>query len=207
MSIHYISQAWKTPVSDYRAKLVLLKLADNASDEGIAWPHIDTIASETGLSRRTVFRALDRLEADGIIERNRGRNEVIYQIKKCQSDTCRSVSVTPLEVEKCQRDTSRSVTVTPALYIRTVNRTNIGTTNNEEKPQKRFKKPSVADVLAYGSSLTPKFLKAQQFIDYYESKGWVVGKAPMKCWKSAVRTWQARDKQTIKPQTSDQFGI
>jgi DNA-binding transcriptional regulator YhcF (GntR family) len=207
MSIHYISQAWKTSVSDYRAKLVLLKLADNASDEGIAWPHIDTIASETGLSRRTVFRALDRLESDGIIERNRGRNEVIYQIKKCQSDTCRSVSVTPLEVEKCQRDTSRSVTVTPALYIRTVNRTNIGETNNDEQTQKRFKKPSVADVLAYGSSLTPKFLKAQQFIDYYESKGWVVGKAPMKCWKSAVRTWQAREKQTTRPQTSDQFGI
>jgi hypothetical protein len=79
----------------------------------------------------------------------------------------------------------------------------MGTTNN----QKRFQKPSVADVLSYGSSLTPKFLKAQQFIDYYESKGWVVGKAPMKCWKSAVRTWQARDKQTSKPQTSDQFGI
>ena len=207
MSIHYISQAWKTPVSDYRAKLVLLKLADNASDEGIAWPHIDTIASETGLSRRTVFRALDRLEADGIIERNRGRNEVIYQIKKCQSDTCRSVTVTPLEVEKCQRDTSRSVTVTPALYIRTVNRTNIGETNNEEQPQKRFQKPTSQEVLAYGRTLTPPFLKAEQFCDYYESKGWMIGKSPMKNWKAAVRTWQAKDKSTTKPQTSDQFGI
>jgi hypothetical protein len=88
-------------------------------------------------------------------------------------------------------------------YIKEPSIEHIGTTNN----QKRFQKPSVADVLAYGSSLTPKFLKAQQFIDYYESKGWVVGKAPMKCWKSAVRTWQARDKQATKPQTSDQFGI
>jgi len=202
MSIHMISQAWKTPVADYKAKLVLLKLADNANDDGIAWPHIDTIASETGLSRRGVFRALNQLEEDKLIERNRGRNEVIYKIHKCQADTATRAKLAPLEVEKCQSDTSRSAKLALAL-TKEPSIEHIGTTNN----QKRFQKPSVADVLAYGSSLAPKFLKAQQFIDYYESKGWVVGKAPMKCWKAAVRTWQARDKQTTKPQTSDQFGI
>lgn len=202
MSIHYISQAWKTPVADYKAKLVLLKLADNANDDGIAWPHIDTIATETGLSRRGVFRALNQLEEDKLIERNRGRNEVIYKIHKCQVDTSTSAKLTPLDVEKCQADTSRSAKLALTL-TKEPSIEHIGETKN----QKRFKKPSVADVLAYGSSLTPKFLKAQQFIDYYESKGWVVGKSPMKCWKSAVRTWQARDKQTTRPQTSDQFGI
>ncbi len=184
MSIHYISQAWKTPVADYKAKLVLLKLADNANDDGIAWPHIDTIASETGLSRRGVFRALNQLEEDKLIERNRGRNEVIYKIHKCQADTSTSAKLAPLEVEKCQSDTSRSAKLALALT----------------------KEPSIEHI-GETTSLTPKFLKAQQFIDYYESKGWVVGKAPMKCWKAAVRTWQARDKQTTKPQTSDQFGI
>ena len=29
----------------------------------------------------------------------------------------------------------------------------------------------------------------EKFIDFYESKGWVVGKAKMKCWKAAVRNW------------------
>ena len=28
--------------------------------------------------------------------------------------------------------------------------------------------------------------------DYYESKGWKVGNAPMKCWKSATRNWIRR---------------
>jgi DNA-binding transcriptional regulator YhcF (GntR family) len=196
MSIHYISQAWKTPVADAKAKLVLLKLADNANDEGIAWPHIETIAAETGLSRSSVFKALNELENGGIVERDRGRNEVIYRIQKSRLETSRSPDWRPLEVQTGDLP-----------YIKEPSIEHIGTTNNPETPQKRFQKPSVADVLAYGSSLTPKFLKAQQFIDYYESKGWVVGKAPMKCWKSAIRTWQARDKQTTKPQTSDQFGI
>jgi len=192
MSIHMTSQAWKTPVGSLAAKLVLLKIADNASDDGRAWPHIETIAAETGLARSSVFRALDELEKSGIVERHRGRNEVIYQIQKSHHETSRSPTVRPLEVPPSDLP-----------YIKEQSIEHIGETNS----QKRFQKPSVADVLAYGSSLAPKFLKAQQFIDYYESKGWVVGKAPMKCWKSAIRTWQARDKQITKPQTSDQFGI
>jgi DNA-binding transcriptional regulator YhcF (GntR family) len=195
VSIHYISQAWRTPVASLAAKLVLLKLADNASDEGKAWPHIDTIAAETGLARSSVFRALDELEKAGLVERHRGRNEVIYQIQKSHHETSTSPTVRP---QKSHSETSRSPTMGLTLYKRTVKRTNIG---------KKFVKPSVEQVLDYGRTLTPAFLRADQFVAYYESKGWLVGKTPMKCWKAAVRTWHAKDKPTTKPQTSDQFGI
>jgi DNA-binding transcriptional regulator YhcF (GntR family) len=200
MSIHYISQAWKTPVADYKAKLVLLKLADNANDEGIAWPHIDTIATETGLSRRGVFRALNQLEEDKLIERNRGRNEVIYKIHKCQADTSTSAKLTPLEVEKCQADTSRSAKLALAL-------TKEPSEEHIDDQTQRFQKPSIVEVHAYGLTLTPRFLKAEQFVNYYESKGWMIGKSKMRSWKAAVRTWQAKDKPVTKSQTSDQFGI
>ena len=32
--------------------------------------------------------------------------------------------------------------------------------------------------------------EAERFFDYYESKGWVVGKAPMKSWRAAARNWK-----------------
>lgn len=58
--------------------------------------------------------------------------------------------------------------------------------------QKRFIPPTVEDVRAYceqrGNGVDP-----ERFIDFYESKGWVVGKSPMKDWKAAVRTWEQRD--------------
>ena len=193
MSIHYISQAWKTPVADAKAKLVLLKLADNANDEGIAWPHIETIAAETGLSRSSVFKALNELENGGIVERDRGRNEVIYRIQKSRLETSRSPDWRPLEVQTGDLP-----------YIKEQSREHIG--EEVEKPQ-RFQKPTIPEVHAYGMTLSPRFLKAQQFVDYYESKGWVIGKSPMKSWKAAVRTWQAKEKPVGKPQTSDQFGI
>jgi hypothetical protein len=200
MSLHYTSQAWKTPVTDFKAKLVLLKLADNANDQGIAWPHIETIVSDTSLCRSSVFRALDKLEELALITRNRGRNEVVYQIQKCPTDTSRSVSQTP---QKCLTDTSTGVSQTLTL-TKEQSREHIG--EEVEKPQ-RFQKPTIPEVHAYGLTLTPRFLKAQQFVDYYESKGWVIGKSPMKSWKAAVRTWQAKEKPLGKPQTSDQFGI
>ena len=55
---------------------------------------------------------------------------------------------------------------------------------------KRFSPPVVADVFDY--MVTRDVIssdEAQSFCDFYESKGWVVGKAKMKCWKAAVRNW------------------
>jgi hypothetical protein len=33
------------------------------------------------------------------------------------------------------------------------------------------------------------------FVDFYESKGWVVGKAKMKDWKAAVRNWERSEEK------------
>jgi hypothetical protein len=40
---------------------------------------------------------------------------------------------------------------------------------------------------------------ADAFVDFYESKGWLVGKNKMKDWKAAVRTWERnRDQQGFR---------
>lgn len=58
----------------------------------------------------------------------------------------------------------------------------------------RFSPPSLDEVQAYiaerGSAVD-----AQQFIDFYACKGWMVGKNRMKDWKAAVRTWEQRRKE------------
>jgi hypothetical protein len=53
----------------------------------------------------------------------------------------------------------------------------------------RFVKPEPAAVTAYAESIGYK-LDGEQFCDYYTSKGWLVGKSPMKDWQAAVRTWK-----------------
>lgn len=57
-----------------------------------------------------------------------------------------------------------------------------------EPKSKRFKAPTVDEVRAY--VLEKRYnVDAEAFVDYYTSKGWVVGKSPMKDWRAAVRTW------------------
>lgn len=66
----------------------------------------------------------------------------------------------------------------------------------EEKP-KRFTKPTLEEVEAYCTERS-NGISAQDFINFYESKGWKVGKTPMKDWKAAVRTWEGKRKGTTK---------
>ena len=33
----------------------------------------------------------------------------------------------------------------------------------------------------------------RKFVDFYTSKGWRVGKEPMKDWRACVRTWEQED--------------
>lgn len=53
----------------------------------------------------------------------------------------------------------------------------------------RFKPPTVEEVAAYcrerGNNVDP-----QQFVDHYESNGWMRGKTKIKDWRACVRTWE-----------------
>ena len=79
--------------------------------------------------------------------------------------------------------------------------TNINITNTNLTDSNRkalFKKPSLDDVKNY-CILRNNNIDAEAFIDFYSSKGWLVGKNKMKDWKAAVRTWEKREAK--KPRT------
>ena len=59
--------------------------------------------------------------------------------------------------------------------------------------KKGFTKPCVEEVKAYCQERN-NGIDANSFVDYYESKGWLIGKNHMKDWKAAVRTWENRRK-------------
>ena len=65
--------------------------------------------------------------------------------------------------------------------------------DNNENNKKRFVKPTVEEVRAYCQERN-NTIDPQAFVDFYQSKGWKVGKDTMKDWKAAVRTWENRRK-------------
>ena len=54
--------------------------------------------------------------------------------------------------------------------------------------------PTLEEVTAYCNERHNN-IDPQTFIDFYESKGWYVGKNKMKDWKACIRTWEKSDRK------------
>lgn len=67
--------------------------------------------------------------------------------------------------------------------------------------EKSFQPPTVENVREYCQEGGYK-VDAECFVNFYESKGWMVGKNRMKDWKAAVRNW-ARNDQKPSPKTGN----
>ena len=63
-----------------------------------------------------------------------------------------------------------------------------------------FVTPSLQEVKDYISE-KGYTVDAQRFIDFYEAKGWMIGKNKMKDWRAAVRTWMRRPDEPQKQTT------
>jgi hypothetical protein len=72
-------------------------------------------------------------------------------------------------------------------------------------PSKRFTPPTASEASDYFSERGADPAEAERFVDFYESKGWLVGKAKMKCWKSAVRNWIRSNKQSGNAQPKQRW--
>lgn len=72
---------------------------------------------------------------------------------------------------------------------------NIDIIRERNKGNARFCKPTVSEIATYCKERGNN-VDAEDFYNFYESKGWVIGKSPMKDWKACVRTWEKSRSQT-----------
>ena len=136
----------------------------------------DLLARETGLSSQQIRTALTKLISTNEITSVTSSQGTIIQI---------------VSYEKYQVTTNEITNEQPTSNQQS-------TTNNNVKNEKKFIIPTFNDVLEYcmQNNLDVDGVK---FINFYESKGWMVGKNKMKDWKAAIRTW-VKPKQEIQQQ-------
>lgn len=85
MSMDLMVQAMKIKVGNPLRKLVLLKLADNASDLGECWPSYQHIADQCEISKRSVMNHIEALCECGLIKKElrtgpKGNSSNVYQL-------------------------------------------------------------------------------------------------------------------------------
>jgi DNA-binding MarR family transcriptional regulator len=92
MSSKAMAWAWNVDGIKSSEKLVLLRLADHANDQGLCWPGKDSLADVCGMTRRTVDAAILKLEQSKLISITRrstdaGRNRSnVYQLHLNQGE-------------------------------------------------------------------------------------------------------------------------
>lgn len=110
-----------------------------------------------------------------------------------------------ITTEKCKNSNKLSNKIsTPKIEIEKEIKLNKETTTKVvvKKKRQKFVKPTKQQVEEYCRELNVTF-DADKFIDYYESKGWYVGKSPMKDWKATLRNWLRQERKLVSSSERD----
>ena len=89
-------------------------------------------------------------------------------------------------------DTSVTNTVTNTVTVSSSNKMH-------KKIPNRFIPPTYDEVSTYATEIGSS-VNVDNFLDYYESNGWLVGKNKMKDWKATFRRWSRENKKTTSSQ-------
>lgn len=85
-----------------------------------------------------------------------------------------------------------SVNNTDTINIIDTIDTNITNDKSNNTKHKVFIVPTVDEVTEYCKEKSLKYVNPEAFIDFYESKNWMIGKNKMSSWRSAVSGWNRR---------------
>lgn len=77
--------------------------------------------------------------------------------------------------------------------------------SKRKKQSATFKKPTADEINAYCAEKDYRNVDAEEFINYYVSCGWKIGKSlkPMTSWRGAVATWERQHKSNKKQQDEE----
>ena len=197
------------------AKGLYAYLAAFCGSDDECYPSVETILRETGISKETFYKYIGVLVKAGVVEKKQlnenGRfGRTVYKITHEVTVSNLPYTDIPTTVKPNTRKptTEKPTTRKPTTNNNNINSNNINNNNNkymcvqpevdtppESTPKKktsRFIPPTEEEVKQYCLE-SGYVLDAQRFVDFYECKGWMVGKNKMKNWKAAVRTWVKKD--------------
>lgn len=162
---------------------------------------VNGLAEELGFSVKQVRRAMEKLEETGEIGKKRANRFTVvtienwgfYQGNEADEGSQRAIKGQSKGNQRAVKgQTERKAT---SIYKEKkeeeeyINNARARVRHGDGVSINRFIPPDVPEVKAYcmerGNDVDP-----ERFVNFYESKGWMVGKNKMKDWRAAVRNWE-----------------
>lgn len=192
-------QAWTDMIltANYEDNNILFEGKIITIPRGAFHTSILKLADRYGWNRKKTTKFLDLLETQKMVTTERtthGTTVTIVNYDKFQvlgATIGTAKDATQGTTKEQPRDTNNNIN----NYNKIINN-NMSAEPDKSGPKniiKKFISPSVEEVQQYCKERN-NVVNAQSFIDFYESKGWMIGKNRMKDWKAAVRTWERYNK-------------
>lgn len=153
------------------AKLLYGEITALCNEKGYCWATNEYFANLYGVSKTSISKWISSL-----IQKEYIFSETIYK-EGTKEILNRYLRIVKDPIEEKLKDYNDNNTI--------IN----NTINNKEIYKERFKKPTLEEVKEYCEERN-NGIDAETFINFYESKGWMVGKNKMKDWKACIRTWE-----------------
>ena len=179
-------EIWQDKSLSWNEKILLMEIDSFTAKDRECYISNEYIAELLGVTDRCARKYLSHLLQLGLIRvvKFDGRKRYVESTISFQA-----------EWNICSRQDGVSVPHTD-------NNEYINNNSLYKRESSRFQKPSIDDIRQYCISRNNS-VDPEQFFNFYESKGWIIGKSPMKDWRAAVRTWEKREKEV--PQRKREF--
>ena len=139
------------------------------------------IAADLSVNESKVKRILNAFKTDQQIDQQASNKNSLITILNWES------------YQKSDQQTDQQMTSERPASDQQVT-TNKNEKNEKNEKNKTFSPPTADEVTAYCREMGYK-VNPDAFVDFYDSKGWMVGKNKMKDWKAAVRNWNRSQRQ------------
>ena len=170
-------EIWQDRSLSWNEKILLMEIDSFTSKGHECYISNEYIADLLGVTERSASRLLSHLLESGLIRMVRfdGRKRYV------ESTICFQAEWTQMSMQGRQScphtDNNEDIKI-----------------ERDNKRRTRFVKPSISEVAEFCRERN-NGIDPEEFVAFYESKGWMVGKNPMKDWKSAIITWEKSKKR------------
>jgi len=176
-------------LANHKKKTVRLRGILVTIERGQLAYSIQSLSKRWQRNRKTVMKWLEEFQMDNMLDTKKDnvttlitiRNYELYQGRlDTKEDTKRDSKL------DSKRDTNNNDKNEKKEYI---DKPLLEKTPSKGNGNGKFQVPTLEEIRSYCTE-RDNGVDPEKYIDFYESKGWMVGKNKMKSWKASVRTWE-----------------
>ncbi len=167
-----------------------------SNERGFCWASNAALAERLHISKSRLSHLVSELNSCGLIRLQADPETGVRHICPIAEN---NEGIANFSYSHCQKQQNPSLNSAIREY-----KENISDSTDTPAKHRRFQPPSVSEVADYCRE-RGNTINAEQFVDFYEARGWKLGRQTMRDWKAAVRTWERREQPNTPAEPEMKF--